>query len=209
MSRSYERFKKDLLIRVKQLSSSDSKEKMFLTRKFKYFDRMDNSLCSYPNFSNVTNRLGVIFTSKNEEFEIFNSILDKQKTDGVVSENSKQMNYVVFIDDILEITRSSKSRSNLRFGESSNRNNKTSEMFSVTGSKGLPGNVTTNEFEKAVIVVSEGMCEINLLYVLQHLNKEIKNGMGDRQVDYKGLLKCFMKIGLGFKYEVRQLYYSL
>lgn len=205
MSRSYERFRKDLLARVKQNSKSDSKEQKYLTRKFKYFDRVSDNSSSYNDFSNVINRLNVFFKSKNEEFEVFNEILTSQKENGFIKENSKRINYAEFINEILEITKSTRAKSNIGFGDSSTRNNKISKMMSIGGSRGVPGNVTTTKFEKSVIVVSEGMCSINLLYVLEYINKEIKKGMGNRMIDYGGLLKCFMKIGLGFKYEVRYI----
>ena len=202
MSRSYERFKKDLLIKVKQQSKSESQEQKFLTRKFKYFDRIRDSLSSYEDFSNVMNRLGVYFASKKEEFEIFNEILNNQKQDGYIKSSSKAINYDEFIIEILQISKSNNSRSNLAYGRSSTRNNATSQMLNIGGSREAPPNVTTTKFEKAVTVVSEGVCEINLLYVLEYLNKEIKRAMGSRMIGYGGLLKCFMKIGLGFKYEV-------
>lgn len=202
MSRSYARFKKDLLARVRQNSSSTGQESKLLLRKFKYFDREENSQSTFADFSNVINRLNVMCASKNEEFEIFSLILNEQKEKGVVREHSKEINYVEFVYGILEIKRSGKSQKSLRMGEGSNRNNGTSQMMSVVGSRHGYGDVTTTQFEKSLIIVSEGMCDVNLLFVLQHLNKEIKRGMGNRQIDYKGLLKCFMKIGLGFKYEV-------
>ena len=163
---------------------------------------MDNSECKYNDFSNVVSRLGVLFSSKKEEFAIFEEILNKQKNKGRITPNSKNINYIEFIHDILEIKPASKSTH--KFGESSMRNNQTSKMLNIIGSREVTGEITTSEFEKAVSVVSDGMCEINLLYVLQHLNKEIKRCMGSRQIDYRGLLTCFMKIGLGFKYEVSQ-----
>lgn len=202
MSRSLERFKKDLLARVKQQSASDAKEKQFLVRKFKYFDRMDTAECKYADFSNVVSRLGVYFTSKKEEFAIFEEILAQQKQLSQVAQSSKTINYVDFIHSLLDIKSAHKSQSTRKFGESSVRNNKTSQMLSVVGSRSITGDVTTSKFEKAVLVVSDGMCEVNLLYVLQHLNKEIKRTVGVRKIDYRGLLTCFMKIGLGFKYEV-------
>jgi hypothetical protein len=203
MSRSFERFKKDLLARVKQHSPSTTQEPKLLKRKFKYFDHMETGSCTYNDFSKVISRLNVICKNKNEEFEIFSKILREQKEEHLVPPTSKDINYVEFVHKLFDIRRSTKSRSNIRLGQGSTRNNTTSEIMNVIGSRVAPCNVTTSEFEKSRIAVSEGICEINLLYVLEFLNKEIKRGMGNRQIDYKGLLNCLLKIGLGFKYEVR------
>lgn len=202
MSRDFLRFKSDLRSKSSQNASNDHQEHKFLVRKFKYFDRVGDHSVNYTEFSKVMSRLGLFFPSKQTEYEIFTLILQQQVDEGFLSKHSKTINYLEFVNHLMEWKSQTAKSLRLPPGSGSNRNNKTSRGMVSFREDEVMDKVGGSEFEKAVIQVSHALCNINLLYVLQHLNAEIRDNLGHRQIKYHELLTCFMKIGFGFKFEV-------
>lgn len=203
MSRIYSNFKKDLLQKVKQQAKSDSQELNFILRKFKYFDINKNGDCDYNTFSKVIARIGVFISSKEEEYEIYTEILETQKNEGIVDSKSKNINYNEFSTQILEKNFRNKSNAlRVKSEYRSSKRNESSKGMIQYKNKNRSKNINEREYNNAVVMVRNAIFEINLLHILNHLNNEIQNNYGNRKVKYPSLLKYFLSIGLGYKFEV-------
>ena len=202
MSKAYFDFEKQLLTRVRQNAKSTNTEEKYLSRKFKYFDNSGDGLCNYNDFSKVMARLNINFISKTEEYDVFNEIILEQKGNGVSGLNMKNINYTKYIQTILGIQETPKSNINRNNEKSYKVNQTSSEMMPLNGQRLAPGQVSKTQYEDSVSLVSQGICSVNLLYVLTHINSEIKGNAGHKKIKYVDLLNCFIKLGLGFKYEV-------
>lgn len=203
MDRIYSKFKKDLIERVKQQAESDSQELNFIIRKFKYFDTNQNGKCDYNTFSKVIARIGLFITSKEEEFKIFNEILKNQKNDEVIDSNSKNIDYIEFSNQTLQKNFRNKSNAlKVKSEFKSSRLHGTSQGMIQFKDKYGSKDVNEKEYTEAVIVIRNAVFEINLLHILNHINNEIQNNQGSRRIKYPSLLKCFLDIGLGYKFEV-------
>ena len=200
MSRERAKFEKDLCNNIKQRASSDKQMELLLLKKFKYYDIKNSGTCDFATFSKIMNHLNMVFSSKTSEQAIFSDIRSEQTQDGLISGN--ELDYTCFTSSALGLSTRKKSARRLPSGTGSNRNNRSSYQVMNARTGQAPDQVKGGEYEMALREVSNAICDINLLYVLDHVNTEMKKNYGDRKIDYKGLLKCFMQIGLGFKYEV-------
>lgn len=203
MDRIFSNFKKNLIERIKQQAKSDSQELNYIIRKFKYFDTNENGKCDYNTFSKVIAKIGLFITSKEEEYKIFNEILKNQKNDNLIDSNSKYIDYIEFSNLILEKKFRNKSNTlKVKSEFKSSRLHGTSQGMIQFKDKYGVKNVNEKEYHQAVIVIRNAVFEINLLHILNHMNDEIQNNQGRRRIKYTSLLKCFLDIGLGYKFEV-------
>lgn len=173
---------------------------LLLNKKFRYYDIKNEGTTDFATFSKVMRNFNIVFDSRASEQAIFSEIRNEQMRDGLISGDAIDFHH--FTERVLGLNTRTKSARRLPSGTGSNRNNRSSYQVTNARTGQAPNEVSQRDYDLALQDVSNSLCHINLVYVLDHVNAEMKANYGDRKIDYKGLLRCFMKIGLGFQFEV-------
>jgi Ca2+-binding EF-hand superfamily protein len=197
---------KEIRIKIRQKADSYKQEEMLLLRTFKFFDYQGEGKVNFFQFEKVLKRLSVNMFTSNQLQNIFDFYLNSQQqmSSGFRGNYSKEkLDYHIFINKVLGPKRG-KSNDVPAFSQ---REPASLYMDSVMpmGHEEPMHMVSSKEFERALEDLHNGTKRMDMMLILNKINKTLGTRRGQREMDQKEILQVFMQNGLARKHQVRRV----
>lgn len=200
MNRLISSFEKEIKNKIRQKADSYKQEEMLLLRTFKFFDYQGEGQVDFSQFERVMNRLSVTMLSLEELRQVFSHYTSSQNEMASRYGSSKinqKLNYHIFVNKVLGLTRG-------KSQDLAPRREPVSEYVdsSVMGREQQVRMVGSKEFELALKDLQNGIKRMDMMYILNKLNKRMAATRGQREVHQRAVLEEFMNNGLPRKHQV-------
>ena len=184
-------FEKEVRAKVQHKADSYKQEELLLLRTFRYFDYADENKVDFTQFLKVMQRLSVSSFSNNDLKQIFDFYISKESSNVYVhSIRSQKLNFLVFVNKILNMTNRKKSSDT---GPSISRREKSN--------KEQGGLVSSKQFERALVDFKEGIKKLDMILILKKIMTTSEN-MSEIELDQRNLLGLFMNAGMAVRLQV-------
>ena len=199
MNRLVSSFEKEIKTTIRQKADSYKQEELLLLRSFKFFDYQGEGLVDFLQFERVMIKLSITMLNSEQLKQVFSHYISEQaemssRYGGFGTE--QKLNYNIFVNKVLGLTRGKS------IDDSRNPNKNNPETRLPIGKDEEIQMVGAKEFERAIEDLRNGIKRMDMMYILNKINKRLGKLRGKRELDQREIQQEFMENGLARRHKV-------